>query len=93
MMVGMTPLLTRGPWALYLGEPGGQGLSIEEPWRGVHWLIMASSVFEVVILLAKKVVKKVKDRDKGEVPYLVSMGSTLVDNNFNIYQCGFSHLG
>ena len=52
---------------------------------------MDSSVFEVVVLLAKKVVTKGKG--KGEVPYLVSMESTLVDNNFNIYRRGFAQFG
>ena len=48
MVAGSSPMLTPGPWAKYLG---GQALvaTLEpgEPWRGVHILIIVSSLLQV----------------------------------------------
>ena len=81
MYLGVTPLLTRGPFAMmYGGEAIFDQLSPLPPARGVHVLCFVSIIFQIFLYS----IKKVKSKEEG-VGYLKQLKKNLVDNVVNVY--------
>ena len=79
MYLGLTPLLTRGPFALmYGGEAILEQLSTRSPDRGLPVLCLVSSVFQLTLYI----IKKLKAR---EADYLKQLKQNVVDNVTNVY--------
>jgi len=86
MWTGASPLLTKGPWAIYLGGEVAD-LSDEKPWRGVHVFIICSSLIQVAVFIAKRVYLRRTNA------YITSLNNALIDNSHNVYNCRVSQAG